>query len=112
MSTPDLSKLMEKAKEMQEQMKDIQGRIAALQVVGEAGGGLVKITMNGTHSAIKVQISPTLMGEDEEMLEDLVAAAINDASAKIEKATKDAMMGMAKNMQLPEGFAGGEDTGA
>jgi len=112
MTTPDLSKLMEKAKEMQDQMKNIQNKIAALQVTGEAGGGLVKITMNGTHSVAPggVRISPTLMGDDEEMLEDLIAAAINDASAKIEQTTKDEMLKMAKDMQLPEGF-GGEGTG-
>ena len=111
-NSPDFSQLMEKAKEMQEQMKTIQQKIAALKVIGEAGGGLVKVFMNGTHSAERVEISPTLLGDDDgEMLEDLVAAAINDASAKIEKATKDEMLKMAQNMQLPEGFGGDEGGG-
>jgi nucleoid-associated protein EbfC len=101
---PDFNQLMEKAKEMQEQMKDIQSKIAAIKVTGEAGGGLVKVIMNGTHNAERVEISPTLMDDDEEMLEDLVAAAINDASQKIEETTKNEMMEIAKDMQLPEGF--------
>ena len=101
---PDFNQLMEKAKEMQEQMKDIQSKIAAIKVTGEAGGGLVKVIMNGTHNAERVEISPTLMDDDEEMLEDLVAAAINDASQKIEETMKNEMMEIAKDMQLPEGF--------
>ena len=106
-SNDQLQNLMAKAKEMQEQMKNIQNKIASIRITGEAGGGLVKIVMNGTHSVEKVEISPTLMGEEEDMLEDLVAAAFNDAVNKIEKATKEAMMSMAKDMNLPEGFAGG-----
>lgn len=102
--SPDFNELMQKAKDMQEQMKDIQTKIAAITVTGEAGGGLVKVVMNGSHNAERVEISPTLMEDDEEMLEDLVAAAINDASAKIEKTTKDEMVKIAKDMQLPEGF--------
>ena len=98
---------------MQDQMKDIQSKIASITVTGEAGGGLVKVIMNGAHNAERVEISPTLMDDDEEMLEDLVAAAINDASQKIEKTTKDEMMKIAKDMKLPEGFDGGEGgTGA
>ncbi len=95
------TKLMEKAKEMQEQMKGIQAKITSIVVKGEAGGGLVKVTMNGAHQVNKVEISPTLMGEEEDMLEDLVAAAFNDASNKIESATKEAMMRLAKEMNLP-----------
>lgn len=111
MATPNMQELMEKAKEMQKQMQAAQQEIAALEVVGQAGGGLVKIRMNGAHQALRVEISPTLMGEEEDMVEDLVMAAINDASQKIEAATKDKMMLMAKDMKLPEGF-GGEGAGA
>jgi len=105
---PDFSKLMEQAKQMQDKMKSVQERITSLEVLGEAGGGLVKITLNGAHQAKRVEISPTLLGEedDADMLEDLVAAAINDASQKIEAMTKDEMVKMAKDMQLPEGFEG------
>lgn len=111
MATPNMQELMEKAKEMQKQMQAAQQEIAALEVVGQAGGGLVKVRMNGAHQALRVEISPTLMGEEEDMVEDLVMAAINDASQKIEAATKDKMMKMAKDMKLPEGF-GGEGAGA
>ena len=88
---------------MQTQMKDVQDRISQFKVVGESGGGLIKVTMNGTHSAEKVEVSKTLMAEDDEtMLEDLIAAAINDASSKIEQATREEMMKVAKDLDLPE----------
>lgn len=106
MATPNMQELMEKAKEMQAQMQAAQQEIAALKVVGEAGGGLVKVTMNGAHQALRVEVSPTLMGDEEEMLEDLIVSAINDASQKIEAKTKEKMMAMAKEMKLPEGFGG------
>lgn len=106
MATPNMQELMEKAKEMQKQMQTAQQEIAALTVEGEAGGGLVKVRMNGAHQALSVKISPSLMGEEEDMLEDLIMAAINDASQKIENATKEKMMAMAKDMKLPEGFEG------
>lgn len=100
---PDFNELMEKAKEMQTQMKDVQDRIAQFKVVGESGGGLIKVTMNGTHSAEHVEVSKTLMAEDDEtMLQDLIAAAINDASSKIEQATREEMMKVAKDLDLPE----------
>lgn len=106
MSMPNMKELMEKAKEMQQHMQKAQSEISAIVVIGEAGGGLVKIHMNGLHQATRTQISPTLMGEEEDMIEDLVTAAINDASAKIEKATKQKMMSIAKDMNLPEDIAG------
>ncbi len=104
MATPNMQELMEKAKEMQAQMQAAQQEIAALKVIGEAGGGLVKVSMNGAHQALRVEISPSVMGDEEEMLEDLVMAAINDASQKIENRTKEKMIAMAKDMKLPEGF--------
>jgi nucleoid-associated protein EbfC len=103
---PDMNNLMQKAKEMQDQMQTAQKQIAELRVVGQAGGGLVKVTMNGAHYAEKVEISPTLMGEEEEMLEDLVAAAINDAVKKVEEGTKGKMLEIAKGFKMPEGFDG------
>lgn len=100
---PDFNELMEKAKEMQTQMKDVQERISQFKVVGESGGGLIKVTMNGTHSAEKVDVAPSVMAEDDEtMLGDLIAAAINDASAKIEQATREEMTKVAQDLQLPE----------
>lgn len=105
-TSEQFNQLMEKAKEMQEQMKGIQDKIAQITVIGEAGGGLVKVTMNGAHQVTNVEISPTLMGEEEDMLEDLVAAAFNDASNKIEAATKEQMVRLAKDMKLPGDMGG------
>lgn len=106
MATPNMQELMEKAKEMQQQMQKAQQEIAALEVTGEAGGGLVKITMNGAHQVLRVQLSPSLMGDEADMVEDLVMAATNDAVQKIETKTKERMVAMAKEMKLPEGFDG------
>ncbi|OGT32083.1 MAG: nucleoid-associated protein, YbaB/EbfC family [Gammaproteobacteria bacterium RIFCSPHIGHO2_12_FULL_35_23] len=103
-SNDQLNNLMTKAKEMQDQMKSIQSKIANIKVTGEAGGGLVKVIMKGNHSVESVEISPTLMGEEPDMLEDLVAAAINSAAAKVEKQTKEEMLQLAKDMNLPENF--------
>jgi len=103
---PNMKELMEKAKEMQQQMQEAQKEILSINVEGVAGGGMVKINMNGAHQIppAGVKISPTLMEEDEEMLGDLIAAAINDASKKIEEVTKEKMTSMAKDMKLPEDF--------
>lgn len=107
MTTPNnfnMNDIMNKAKEMQEQMQRAQTEIASIRVVGTAGGGLVKVTMNGAHFVEKVEISPTVMGDDEEMVEDLVKAAINDAVKKIEDGTKGKMMDIAKNFTMPDGL--------
>lgn len=101
-----MKELFEKAKEMQSQMQKAQNEIVAIEVVGEAGGGLVKVRMNGAHQALRVEISPTLMGDEEDTVEDLVAAAINSAVKKIEGATKEKMMAIAKDMKLPQGMEG------
>lgn len=109
MTTPNnfnMNDIMNKAKEMQEQMQRAQQEIASIRIVGTAGSGLVKITMNGAHFVEKVEISPTLIGEEEEMLEDLVKAAINDAVKKIEDGTKGKMMDIAKNFKMPDGLEG------
>ncbi|MGI9247346.1 MAG: YbaB/EbfC family nucleoid-associated protein, partial [Steroidobacteraceae bacterium] len=78
--------------------------IAAMEVVGEAGGGMVKVTMNGKHEAKRVQFDPTVPLDDREMLEDLVAAAINDAAQRIEKQTQERMAAAMGGMNLPAGF--------
>lgn len=111
-SMPSMEELMAKAKEMQKHMQQAQKDIIALEVLGEAGGGLVKIRMNGAHQAIRVEIAPSLMGGDEDMLEDLVAATINDCVKKIEDATKQKMMGMAKEMNLPTNMDAGKSDGS
>lgn len=101
MSMPNMQELMEKAKEMQHQMQQAQKEILALEVMGQSGGGLVKIRMNGAHQALRVELSPSVLHEDEETVEDLVMAAINDASQKVEKVTKEKMTEIAKKLNLP-----------
>lgn len=105
----DFNELMSKAKEMQGKMQDMQGKIASMIVVGQAGGGLVKITKRGNQYAVKTEISADLVSglsiQDREMIEDLVTAAINDAVDKIEAATKEQLSGFV-GMKLPAGFPG------
>jgi DNA-binding YbaB/EbfC family protein len=101
---PDIGNLMKQAQAMQANVQKAQAEIAALEVVGEAGGGMVKVTINGKHEARRVQIEPAVAGEDREMLEDLVAAAFNDATRKLEAATAARMAGVMGGMQLPPGM--------
>jgi DNA-binding YbaB/EbfC family protein len=101
---PDIGNLMKQAQAMQANMQKAQAEIAAMEVIGEAGGGMVKVTINGKHEARRVQIEPAVIGEDREMLEDLVAAAINDAARKLEAATVTRMAGVMGGMQLPPGM--------
>jgi DNA-binding YbaB/EbfC family protein len=95
---------MKQAQQMQANMQKAQEEIAGMEVTGEAGGGLVKVTMTGRHEARRVSIDDSLVGEDKDMLEDLVAAAINDAAHKIESATQERMSGMTAGLNLPPGM--------
>ena len=99
-----LAGLMKQAQAMQENMKQAQDAIAAMEVEGEAGGGMVKVVMTGRHDIKRVSIAPTLLSEDKDMLEDLVAAAINDAVRKVEAASQQKMAGLTAGMPLPPGF--------
>jgi len=90
-----LADLMKKAQELQSNLQKTQQELEAIEVVGESGGGMVKITMNGRHDVRRVSIDTTLLGNDKEMLEDLVAAAINDSIRKVEKFSKDKMSDVA-----------------
>ena len=99
-----LAGLMKQAQAMQENMKQAQDAIAAMEVEGEAGGGMVKVVMNGRHDVKRVTIAPTLLSEDKDMLEDLVAAAMNDAVRKVETASQQKMAGLTAGMPLPPGF--------
>ena len=99
-----LASLMKQAQTMQENMKQAQDAIAAMEVEGEAGGGMVKIVMTGRHDVKRVTIAPTLLSEDKDMLEDLVAAAMNDAVRKVEVASQQKMAGLTAGMPLPPGF--------
>lgn len=100
----DMGKLMKQAQQMQEKMQQLQQEAAEATATGEAGAGLVKVTMNGQHSVTRVEIDPSLLEEDKEMLEDLVAAAINNAVNKVETASKEKMAELTKGMPLPPGF--------
>ena len=99
-----LNDLMKQAQQMQERMQQMQEEAANAEVQGESGAGMVKVTMTGRHDVRKVQIDPDLMSEDKEMLEDLLAAAINDAVRKVEAASKDKMSELTAGMQMPPGF--------
>ena len=101
---PDLGNLMKQAQAMQANMQKVQAEIAALAVVGEAGGGMVKVTMNGKHEVQRVQLEPQLPLDDREMVEDLMAAATNDAVRKVEAATQARMASVMGGMQLPPGM--------
>jgi nucleoid-associated protein EbfC len=99
-----LAGLMKQAQAMQENMKQAQDAIAAMEIEGEAGGGMVKVVMTGRHDVKRVTIAPTLLSEDKDMLEDLVAAAMNDAVRKVEAASQQKMAGLTEGMPLPPGF--------
>ncbi len=99
-----LGGLMKQAQKMQENLQKAQEELARMEVVGQSGGGMVKVVMTGRHEVRRVEIDPALMTEEREMLEDLVAAAINDASHKVEDNSKDQMSGMAAGLDLPAGM--------
>ena len=95
--------LMQQAQRMQENMKKAQDEIAAMEVEGQAGAGMVKITMTGKHDCKRVQIDAAVM-DDKDMLEDLITAAINDASRKVEQASSAKMGALGAGMNLPPGM--------
>lgn len=99
-----LGNIMRQAQQMQENMQKAQEEIARLEVTGESGAGLVKITMTGKHDVKKVAIDPTLLEDDKDMLEDLIAAAVNDANRRVENITQEKMSGLTAGMNLPAGM--------
>ena len=99
-----LGDMMKKAQEMQENMQKAQQELAATEITGESGGGLVQVIMRGTHEVNAVHIDTTLMGDDKEMLEDLIAAAMNDAVHKVAKTNQDSMQDLTAGLNLPPGF--------
>jgi DNA-binding YbaB/EbfC family protein len=99
-----LGNLMRQAQQMQENMQKAQADLVNLEVTGESGAGMVKVVLNGRHEAKKVTIEPKLVSEDLEMLEDLVAAAINDATRKIEERSKEKYADLMAGMNLPPGM--------
>ena len=99
-----LGQLMKQAQKMQEDMAKAQEEIAALEVTGQSGGGLVSVLMTGKHEVKRVNIDDSLLEDDKDMLEDLVAAAINDAVHKVEAVTKERFSGLTAGMNLPGGM--------
>ena len=99
----NIGQLMEQAQKMQENLKKAQEEMAGLEVTGEAGGGLVKVVMNGRHEVRRVTIDPDV-GDDREMIEDLVAAAVNDAVNRVQEMMQEKMSGLTGGMPLPPGF--------
>jgi DNA-binding YbaB/EbfC family protein len=100
----DLNHLMQQARKMQEQMQKAQEEQARQLVTGESGAGLVKITMNGHHEVKQVQLDPALLTEEREVVEDLIAAAINATVKKIAESNRSSLAGMASGLGLPPGF--------
>ncbi|WP_407330892.1 YbaB/EbfC family nucleoid-associated protein [Enterovibrio sp. 27052020O] len=99
-----MGNLMKQAQQMQERMQKMQEEIANMEVTGEAGAGLVKITITGSHSVRRVDIDESLMEDEKDMLEDLIAAAFNDAARRVEEAQKEKMGDVTGGMQMPPGF--------
>ncbi len=100
----NMGDLMKQAQKMQEQMQKAQEELANAECTGEAGGGLIKVTMTGRHDVRKVQIDDSLMSEDKEILEDLLAAAVNDAVRRIEQNNHEKMSGLTAGLGIPPGF--------
>ena len=101
----NLGQLMKQAQEMQAKMTALQERLAAAEVTGSAGGGMVTVTLNGKNEVRRVKIDPALAGpEDVEVLEDLLVAAFNDARAKVEARLKEEMSRLTGGLNLPAGF--------
>ena len=99
-----MGNLMKQAQVMQERMQKMQEEVAKMEVTGESGAGMVKITITGSHNVRRVSIDPSLMADDQEMLEDLIAAAFNDAVRRAEEQNKAKMADITGGMQLPPGF--------
>lgn len=100
----DINDLMKQAQGMQQQMQQIQKEAAKAEVTGESGAGMVRVVMNGRHDVRKVTLDPSVLTEDKEFLEDLLAAAVNDAVRKVEETQKSQMEKLAGGMQMPPGF--------
>lgn len=100
----NLSDLMKQAQKMQEDMQKAQEELANVEIHGEAGAGLVSVIMTGRHDVKRVNIDPAVLGEDKEVLEDLLAAAVNDAVRKVEAHNQQAMAGLASGLNIPGGF--------
>lgn len=99
-----LGDIMKQAHEMQKNLKRVQNEIARAEVSGESGAGLVRIVMTGKHDVKKVEIDPSLIGNDKEMLQDLIAAAVNDANRHIDNMSKEKMSELSSGLNLAAGI--------
>lgn len=100
----NLGNLMKQAQQMQENMKQMQEKLATLEVEGQSGAGMVKVIMTCRHDVKSINIDDSLIGDDKEMLEDLIAAAVNDAVRRVESTTQEKMAEMTGGMGLPPGI--------
>lgn len=99
-----LGNLMRQAQQMQEQMQRMQEEIAKMEITGESGAGMVKVTMNGRHEVKAVNIDPSVFEEDKDFLEDLIAAAVNDAVQRVQQTTQERTGELTSGLNLPPGF--------
>ena len=100
----NIKKMMKQAQQMQADMQKAQEEVANMEVEGQAGGGMVKVVMNGRHELRKVTLDDSLMQDDKEMIEDLLAAAVNDAVRRVEQQTQEKMAGLTAGLNLPGGM--------
>tara|TARA_B100002049_G_C15808736_1_gene262011 strand:- start:70 stop:390 length:321 start_codon:yes stop_codon:yes gene_type:complete len=99
-----LGNMMKQAQQLQDKMKQMQDEVANMEISGESGAGMVKVTMTGRHDVRRVEIDQSLMSDDKEILEDLIAAAINDAVRKVESETQSRMSSVTEGLPIPPGF--------
>jgi DNA-binding YbaB/EbfC family protein len=99
-----LGNMLRQAQQMQETMQKAQAELADLEIIGESGAGMVRVVINGRHEAKSIKIEPKLLGEDKDMLEDLVIAAFNDAVQKLGARTAEKYAGLMSNLNLPAGM--------
>ena len=100
----NIQQMMKQAQQMQDNMRRMQDQLAGIEVEGQAGAGLVKVVMTCKHDVKRVSIDPTLLTDDKDMLEDLVAAAVNDAVRRVESTVQEKMAGVTAGLPLPPGM--------
>lgn len=99
-----IGNMMKQAQQMQANMQKLQEELARTEITGQSGGGMVSVIMNGRHEVRRVTIDPSLLADDKDMLEDLIAAAVNDAMHKVESTSQERMASMTAGLNLPAGF--------
>jgi DNA-binding YbaB/EbfC family protein len=100
----NMGNFIKQAQQIKENVEKAQAQVASIEVTGESGGGMVKVTVSGRHEVKRVQIEPAVASDDRELLEDLIAAAVNDAVHRVESAIQEKMAGAMAGMQLPPGM--------